>query len=78
MGLLCAAFNQVQQKTIRGIIHLRKPIFVSILVVEKPSPGKMVSFIVQIRWQRDYGCWQVSAGLWGQSPYGVLFYGFQC
>lgn len=48
MGLLCAVFNQVQQKTITGIVHLRKPIFVSILVVEKPCPGKMDAFIVRI------------------------------
>lgn len=75
MGLLCAVFNQVQQKTITDIVHLRKPIFFSILVVEKPCPGKMDAFIVQIWWHQDYGCWQVSAGLWEQSPYGFLFYG---
>lgn len=48
MGLLCAVFNQVQQKTITDIVHLRKPIFFSILVVENPCPGKMDAFIVQI------------------------------
>lgn len=48
MSLLCAVFNQVQKKTITGIIHLCKPIFLSILVVEKPCPGKMDLFIVQI------------------------------
>lgn len=48
MGLLCAVFNQVQQKTVTDIVHLHKPILVSILVVEKPSPGKMDSFIVPI------------------------------
>lgn len=48
VGLLCAVFNQMQQKSITGIVHLCKPIFVSILVVEKPCPGKMDSFVVQI------------------------------
>lgn len=75
MVLLCAVFNQLQQKTITGIVHLRKPIFVSILVVGKPCPGKMDSFVVQMWWYQDYRCWHVSAGLWEQSLYGFLSYG---
>ena len=50
LGLLCAALNQVQQKTITGIVHLHEPVFVSIFVVEKPCPSKIHSFILQIWW----------------------------
>lgn len=40
MGLQCAVFNQVQQKSVAGIVHLREPIFVSILAIEKPAPAQ--------------------------------------
>lgn len=48
MGWLCAVFNQVQQKTITGIVYLHEPMFVFILVVENRSPDKRDSVIAQL------------------------------
>lgn len=79
MGLQCAVFNQVQQKSVAGIIHLREPIFVSILAIEKPCSSSVGFSIVQIWCHWDYCSGQVQATGWlvGQFCFVLFLMGLQ-
>lgn len=79
MGLSYAVLNQVQQRTITGIVHLRKPIFVSILVVGKKRASVKRAHLLC----RSDGTTIMAAGRYrldcGSSPHmDFCFMGFQC